>query len=390
MEIPPEYHDREQSYLKHRVLSEYLELWGRKIGSLSRKGSVTLWYVDCFAGPWKSQNEDLVDTSIHIGLRALEEAGRIWRENDHDVRLRAIFVEKDPRAFARLEAYLRDREGEVRTSAFQGEFGSYVSKIADLLGDDPAFIFVDPTGFKGVAMDYIRPLLAKRMRDVLVNVMFNHINRFKDDSRAFLREQMRAFFGLSDADLSERLSETELLRTYRRNLKARCELSFAADLAVPHPTKHRTWFRLVIGGKHHEVLRVFRDVEARIVGGEASSVRTAARERKTEHETGQISLLAGRDAPVQDPWYARSNAEDKVAVIDDLMRTLGTKGRRRYRSLWPALLEERHVTEKQLAHLVIDAAKQGRLRIEPRRPRRRRVEDDDMLIGCDAGARAVP
>jgi hypothetical protein len=31
IEIPPEYHHREQSYLRDRILGEYLELWGRKI-----------------------------------------------------------------------------------------------------------------------------------------------------------------------------------------------------------------------------------------------------------------------------------------------------------------------------------------------------------------------
>ncbi len=386
MEIPSEYHGREQSYLKHRVLQEYLALWGGKIGSLSRHGDVRLWYVDCFAGPWQSNDGQLTDTSIHIGLSALEEAGRIWRENGHNVSLRAVFVEKDPKAHARLDAYLHDRDGEVVTYALLGEFGAHVSQIAALLGDDPAFIFIDPTGFKGVAMDYIRPLLGKRVREVLVNVMFNDINRFKDDRRGFLREQMRAFFGLSDADLPEGLSEAELLQTYRLNLKTKCELKFAADLAVPHPTKRRTWFRLVIGGKHPDVLEVFRRVEARVMGGEASSVRTAARERQTEKETGQMSLLSGDAAPAQDPWYVRENEADQAAVVDDLIRDLRRAGRRRYRHLWPTLLEERHVTKSELARLVVAAAKIGRFAIEPSKPTRRTVDDDDMLVSLDLGS----
>ena len=379
MQIPPEYHDREQSYLKHRVLREYLVLWGRKLGSLARRGPITLWYVDCFAGPWQSQDEELGDTSIHIGLSALEEAGRIWRDNGQEVALRAIFVEKDDKAFARLEQYLTKREGAVETTAFHGEFGSHVSNIADMLSDDPAFVFVDPTGFKGVAMDYIRPLLVKRMREVLVNVMFNHINRFKDDSRAFLREQMKAFFGLSEEALEKGLSETELLRTYRTNLKSNCDVSFAADLAVPHPTKRRTWFRLVIGGKHPEVLRVFREVEARVIGGEAASIRTEARDRKTEQETGQMSLLSEQAAPSQDAWYAEANEADRLACIDDLISELPENGARRYRALWPAVLEERHVTEGELAKAVVAAAKAGRLFIEPDKRRRRRAQDDDLL-----------
>lgn len=379
MKIPADYHGREQSFLKHRVLQEYLALWGRKIGSLSRDGPVTLWYVDCFAGPWKSQDEALSDTSIHIGLEALEEAGRIWRDNGHEVSLGAVFVEKDPAAYKRLKRYLDEREGLVRTVAHEGEFGQHVGKIAALLADDPAFVFVDPTGFKGVKMDFIQPLLQKRMREVLVNVMFNHINRFKDDTRGFLRAQMRAFFGLADADLPVGLSEVELLRTYRRNLKLTCSVTYAADLAVPHPTKHRTWFRLVIGGKHPEVLRVFREVESRVVGGEASSIRTAARARKTEAETGQISLLGSHAAPDQDVWYARANEGDQAAVIDDLVAFLERQGRSRYERVWPALLEERHITEAELGREIVRAAKAGRLNIEPTSSRRQRAKKGDFL-----------
>jgi three-Cys-motif partner protein len=379
MEIPPEYHNREQSYLKHRVLREYLALWGRKIGSLARGGPVTLWYVDCFAGPWQSQNEQLEDTSIHIGLAALEEAGGIWRDNGQNVLLRAVFVEKDKAAFSRLEEFLSERDGLVRTHAFHGEFGAHASDVARLLGDDPAFVFVDPTGFKGVAMDFIRPLLAKRMREVLVNVMFNDINRFKDDRRAFLREQMKAFFGLNEAQLKKGLSEPELLRTYRKNLKERCHLTYAADLAVPHPTKQRTWFRLVIGGKHPDVLRVFRTVEARVIGDEAASVRTGARDRKTEKRTGQLPLLAGQAAPPKDPWYAKDNESDRRGSIDDLIAVLATTGRRRYRDLWPLVLEERHLTKGQLAHAIVSAVKEGRLVIDPVKPRRRGVQDTDFL-----------
>lgn len=379
MEIPAEYHGREQSFLKHRVLQEYLALWGRKIGSLARRGPLTLWYVDCFAGPWQSQDEALTDTSIHIGLEALEEAARIWRDNGHAVSVSAVFVEKDRGAYARLRRYLDEREGLVRAFAFEGEFGQHVGEIASRLGDDPAFVFVDPTGFKGVEMGFIRPLLEKRMREVLVNVMFNHINRFKDDTRGFLRAQMRAFFGLADEDLPEGLSEIELLRTYRQNLKTTCNVSYAADLAVPHPTKHRTWFRLVIGGKHPDVLRVFREVESRVVGDEASSIRTAARARKTEADTGQISLLGGRAAPDQDAWYASANEGDKIAVIDDLLALLDRDGRLPYQRVWPRLLEERHLTESELGRLIVLAAREGRLKIEPARTRRRRASNGDVL-----------
>ena len=248
MQVPEQYQGREQSYLKHRVLKEYLLAWGHKLGSAAQKrGRVRLCYVDGFAGPWQAKDADLADTSIAIGLEALETAAATWRDHGYPIDVDAYFVEKDPRAFASLDCFLKKRpEGLVRAQAYDGEFGTRVDSIRQLLGKDAGFIFVDPTGWKGAAMHFIAPLLADSpQRDALVNVMFDHINRFKDDPRQFLREQMREFFGLGDGEMPPALSEEELFALYRRQLKMQCGVKYAADLAIPHPTVERTKFRLV-------------------------------------------------------------------------------------------------------------------------------------------------
>lgn len=380
MELPQDYRNREQSYLKHRVLYEYLLLWGRKIGSLSQRGPMRLWYVDCFAGPWQNKNERLTDTSIHIGLSAMEDAATAWREKGHDIELKAVFVEKDRKPFQRLQAYLNSRTDDtIETRAFFGEFGSHTNQISELLANDPAFVFIDPTGFKGVAMDYLRPLMRPRMRDVLVNVMFNDINRFKDDPRGFLRQQMMDFFGTNGEVLSPGMTEHELLATYRRNLKKVCNLSYSADLAIPHPTHSRTWFRLVIGGKHKDVIDVFRRVEARIVGREASAVRIEARDRRTEERTGQLSLLNPEEGPDADPWYHDENNRDKAKIREILPEWLARNGPTPFGSLWPQILEEHHLTLSEFRQLVAAAEKGGELILSPPRQGRRTPRDEEIV-----------
>lgn len=374
MDVPPEYHGREQSWLKHRFLTEYLRAWAHKLGSKHRR----LWYVDVFAGPWKSKDAKLHDTSIYIGLNALEEAAETWRHS-HDIEVKAVFVEKDPDAYDQLEAFLQQREGIVQTRALCGKFGDHVESIAQMLGDDCAFIFVDPTGFKGVEMQYIAPLVEPRYRDVLINVMFNHINRFKDDTREFLREQMRAFFGLDvDTHLPEALSETALLRTYREQLKHRSALVWAADIAVPHPTIERTWFRLVVGGKHPEVLDVFREAERRVIGTDAGLARTDAKLRSAAN---QPLFTAGQLSPGADARYAEQRDRDlgrAVPMIHDRLaqRPEGLK----WREIWPPLLEELHVPLNQLAGACLRAHRDGELLITPAPGARRKKAHDDDLI----------
>ena len=63
--IPEHYHGREQAFIKHELLRAYLERLFMIIG----KHEKTISYVDCFAGPWQEDTEDLEDTSIAISLR---------------------------------------------------------------------------------------------------------------------------------------------------------------------------------------------------------------------------------------------------------------------------------------------------------------------------------
>ena len=262
MDVPAEYQDgREQTWFKHQVLKHYLRAWSQKLASVSRLGRrVRLWYVDCFAGPWESRTEDRADTSVAIGIGALEEALETWAESPAKVEAAAIFVEKEPAAAARLREYLAGRvQRGVTPHVLEGEFGTQVEAIRKMLGSDAAFLFVDPTGWKGAAMKFIAPLAAGNFRDVLVNVMFHHINRWKEDPREFLRQQMKDMFGLGDSDLPSGMDEDELMSLYRRRLKSMAGLPYVADLAVPHPSIDRTFFRLVVGGHHPEVVGLFRD-----------------------------------------------------------------------------------------------------------------------------------
>jgi three-Cys-motif partner protein len=385
VQVPEEYKGREQSLLKHRVLEEYLLGWGHKLGSVSRRGRTRLCYVDGFAGPWKSKSEGLADTSIAIGLHALEAAAATWRERGTEIDVEAAFVEKDPAAFAELQRFLAARAGVVRTTAHHGEFGTFVPELRKWLGGDAALIFVDPTGWKGAAMRFIAPLIAHQpRRDVLVNVMFDHLNRFKDDPRQFLRDQMREFFGLGDSDLPDALAEEELFTLYRAKLKELCGVRYAADLAIPHPTVDRTKFRLVVGGKSPTVLELFRDIEKKVVGAEASMVRQDASTRKSEERTGQLSLgPAVTSSPATDAHYESLHDEGLHAAPAAIIARLAGAGPVRFETLWPAILEAHHITKVELAQLAWALSKRGEIEVMNAKPRERTMNDAHVLRSAE-------
>lgn len=382
--IPAEYHGREQSYLKHLVLEKYLDQWAHKLGSTARYDTTRLWYVDTFAGPWNQRTSELRDTSFAIGLNALESAARTWRERGLTLEICALFVEKDESAYAELERYLSARQSDVKTKALRGEFGEHCDEISKMLGSDPAFIFVDPLGWKGAAMRYIAPLTRNGPRDVMINVMFDHLNRQKDRLVEHIRDQMRDFFGLESSDLPSGLNEDKLFEFYRAQLKLKCGLQYAADLIVPHPMMDRAKFHLVVGGKNKAVIEVFREVERRVIGDEAGEIRNEVARRVCEQTTGQLSLLR---APVDtDAMYRSVHTRDVDSVKCDVLEILGRKGPIPFDDIWPEVLQSRHLTVVDMKHIIWAMHETGAIAVQNLSSRERTVKSDHVLSLVNASS----
>jgi three-Cys-motif partner protein len=380
MDVPEEYRDREQTWFKHHVLQHYLRSWSQKLASLSQRGQrIRLWYVDCFSGPWKSQDEKHADTSVAIGLNALEEALARWTGGSGQVEAGAIFVEAKVRSAKALETFVNGRENRgVQPKVLQGTFEERVAEIQTIIGDDPAFIFVDPTGWKGAGMGNIAPLVAHRFRDVMVNVMFHHINRWKDDPRDFLRQQMRELFGLGDSDLPAHLTEEALMSLYRKQLATQTKLPYVADLAVPHPTVDRTFFRLVVGGHHPEVLNLFRDIEEKVVGRDAGVVRDIAKSRARQKRSGQTEISYGI-IPTIDVRYQRMRDEDLVKAIDIIRDRVSKRGPVKFGEIWPAILADHHVTRRVLGDAILKEVAKARLSIVGMQPGERSLKNEHAI-----------
>jgi three-Cys-motif partner protein len=95
-----DYHGREQSYVKHVFLERYLERLVHKTASTYDH----VVYVDGFAGPWQSANEEFQDTSFGIALTALRSAKATWKQIGRNVRMSALLVERDAEAYNLLSS----------------------------------------------------------------------------------------------------------------------------------------------------------------------------------------------------------------------------------------------------------------------------------------------
>jgi three-Cys-motif partner protein len=115
------YEGREAAYVKHFILERYLRKLVYKVGW----GGGTINYVDGFSGPWQHSSERLADTSPHIAVQEMTEAGAALREfNRPPLTLRCLFIEKDTAAFTEPRAKVASTP-EVEVSTLNGEFERY-------------------------------------------------------------------------------------------------------------------------------------------------------------------------------------------------------------------------------------------------------------------------
>jgi three-Cys-motif partner protein len=256
------YKGREQTYIKHLFLEQYLETVAYHIGFSNSE----FVYVDCFSGPWRAADEDLGDTSIRIALDRLNSVRKGLAERAKHPVIRAIFVEKSPAAFTALEQVLQEHQGEVKTTALQGTFEENISRILDLVGSTFAFFFVDPTGWTGFAMDNLRPILQRSKGEVMINFMYDFINRFLNFQSAAHEESLDLCFGTPEWRKIRAAADREraAVALYVKQVRSTGGFRYATFTRILNPLQDRAYFHLVYATRNPKGIEEFRDVERRV------------------------------------------------------------------------------------------------------------------------------
>jgi len=183
---------------KHEILRRYLQAWQ---AILTRGGFQELVYIDGFAGPGRySKGEDgspIIALKIALALHA--------RRQGKLPRLFFLFVEKDPERAHVLEETVAnlERPGQTirvkiaREQTFETAFSELMAFYDERKRPlPPTFAFIDPFGWKGVPFSIVKKIMAYRSCEVLVNFMYEEINRFighPDQESNF-----DSFFGATD------------------------------------------------------------------------------------------------------------------------------------------------------------------------------------------------
>lgn len=297
--VPDVYEGRIPAMVKHALLKSYLEKLVLIIGMNGRaKGSVEICYVDCFAGPWGSEDEKLEGTSISLSLKTLAACKEKMASLGVNVRMRALFIERDKAAFQRLSTYLsNDAPNSVEAVPLEGDFVNLRVDILNWAGKDAfTFFFIDPKGWTPIVIDVLRPLLQRPRSEFLINFIYEFINRTA--SIAQFRDDMQRLLGM-EVDVEGKTPEERelaLVGAYRETLKT-C-VPFArppfnartAYVTVMHPQKERTKYHLVYLSCHPKGIVEFMNI-SQAVDIIQARVRLATRLTEQVAKSGTMDMF---------------------------------------------------------------------------------------------------
>jgi three-Cys-motif partner protein len=319
------YVGREQTAAKHFILKRYLQILAFKL--LQGRHPI-LTYVDGFSGPWKSKTKDFSDTSFMIAIGVLKDAHQQLEKDRKQREIRCFFVEENAKAYRQLEGAVMGHHSPANgfhVATFQGQFEDAIPALMKFVGDSFALTFIDPTGWTGYGFDKIAPILTHLPGEVLVNYMFDHINRFAgwDDPKniASFNDilggpdwKQRLDRSLPIGDAVEKLFCEQFQAAGRFNYVLSTHIAKLADR--PH-------FSLAYGTRNPAGLKAFREIEY-VALREHDRRRSQAKIALSEKKTGQLDMLAAAGLTLPDPidgLIAEQRQQAKSRLIAHLKRS---------------------------------------------------------------------
>jgi three-Cys-motif partner protein len=269
-------------------------------------------------------------------------------------KIRCLFVEKDPGSYRALEAAVR-QVTDIQIDTLNSEFEHSIPEVLKCAGNAFSLVFIDPTGWTGFGLKQITPILRHRPGEVLVNFMFDYINRFLDDPRPDIASSFDELFGGPGWETAVHAAvrrEGAIVDLYRERMRNAGGFKHVTSTRILKPTQDRSYFYLVYGTGHFKGLVEFREVERKAVD-EQERVRFAAKQESREARTGQTELFSADDvANIPASLEVERNVQRDLAV-ERLRALLRLQPEVPYEDVLATLLEVPLVWEADVRRIVL-------------------------------------
>jgi three-Cys-motif partner protein len=320
-----------------------------------------------------------------IAISVLKDAQQNLARRGIHRRVHCHLCERDPDAYARLKqavATHHQPSSGFEVSTHGGSFVDAVPSIRASVGHSFSLVFIDPTGWTGYPFDTIRPLLLPRFSEVIINYMYDFINRgvsMSDQATIASFDPILGGPGWTDRldptlAAHDRGAAVEAL--FRESLKATGNFEHVVSTRIYRPTIDRPHFFLTYGTKSPIGLRTFRDTEFKALKEQAAD-RAAAKARKREELTLSADMFADMDAAVQTEMVDDYVASEMKRAKDALLQLL-RGGPCLFKDAWPQLLQRHVIRVTNVKDICADLQRTGVLE-HTWGSRRRKPDEDDVL-----------
>jgi hypothetical protein len=271
----------------------------------------------------------------------------------------------------------------LEIKALHGEFESLIPDILQFVGRSFSLVFIDPTGWTGFGLQRITPILQHRPGEVLVNFMFDYVNRFLDYPRPEIAASFDELFGgpgWSSAVQPGPRREDAIVELYRERMRIAGVFTHATSTRIMKPIANRSYFYLIYGTRHVKGLQEFRKVE-KLAVEEQERIRLEAKQTHRVERSAQPELFAA-GALAGPPSFEQDRAAQHYEAMSRLRLVLRTKQRVKYEDVLGVLLEMPLVWESDVQQFVKDMRKAGEIDVQGLRPRERTVKPAHVLVSA--------
>lgn len=363
-----EYEGREQTQAKHGILRGYLGAFANKLIKY-----YDIAYIDGFSGPWEEKSEDFSDTSFGIAVEVILQAQK--RElalEKTPKKVRCFFVEKKKSSYKKLSGFLApyNSNQNFEVKDFCGEFEDAIPTIDEFIKGYFPLCFIDPKGWTGFDLAKMKPLLIKAKSEVLINFMYEFIQRGVGMSDEKTVQSFDGLFGGSgwkarlDCNLS---SGDAALKLFKENLKLTGNFKYVADAEIMMSTKDRPHYYLVYGTKSYVGLQVFRHQQFK-TRLENEQLRLRAARKKVDNTQNTLNFLTEMESSAEiagsdETWIKRKLKLEldhvKSEATDFAKDQLSTGKSFNFEDFAGLLLESFVLKETHAKDICVTLAKEG-------------------------------
>ena len=286
---------------------------------VGRNKEIVINYVDCLAGPWKDDSHNLSNTSIGVSLEEMASCQESLRDQNRHVSFRALYIEKNPVAFRKLDSFLSQQPyPNIEADCWPGDYTELLGDIVNWCGDYFTFFFIDPQGWKNfVNAETLLPLLKLAKAEFLINLMYDFINRVVTVEKH--AEDMTELFGeipAFDQESSEQ-RQAILLSLYREKMKDHY-LGRAAHVPVNKPGADRVLYYLVYLTRSAVGINTFKSEAEKMEIVQRITQQECKLRRKIE-SSGSGDLFGGEiETHLQQKDYPDNRYMAKRYLLDQL------------------------------------------------------------------------